>query len=105
MVRHYPCRRPKRRERRRSGDAAALTVRRLEELDEIARGVDGEHLCATGAGDDLVAELHALPIEPRDLGLEVVDDEMDAVPASRPWSFPIGHRLAGRAVRAGQQEP
>ena len=37
--------------------------------------------------------------------VEVVDDEVDAVPAAGARSFPVGHRPAGRALRAGQQEP
>ena len=37
--------------------------------------------------------------------VEVVDDEVDAVPTAGARSFAVGHRPAGRALRARQQEP
>src|SRR5205823_1906550 len=77
---------------------------RLEQLDQVPRGINGENLCAAGTGHDLVAEPNPLLGEAGDLAVEVVDDEVDAVPASGARSFPIGHRPAGRALRAGQQE-
>src|SRR4051794_15779698 len=79
--------------------------RRLEDLDEVAGRVDGEHLGATGAAHDLVAELHAFLLEPGDLALDVVHDEVDAVPTAGPRLLPVGHRSAGRALRPGQQQP
>src|SRR5258708_14669194 len=78
---------------------------RLEQLDEVPCGVDGENLCAAGTGHDLVAEPNPLPGEAGDLAVEVVDDEVDAVPSTGAGSFAIRHRSAGRALRAGQQEP
>ena len=63
-------------------------------------GSTGEDLRAAGTGHDLVAERHALRGEAGDLAVEVVDDEVDAVPTSRARSLAVGHRPAGRALRA-----
>ena len=57
------------------------------------------------AGDDLVAEAHPFGAQPGDLRLDVVDDEVDAVPAARPGLAPVGHRPTRGAGRAGQQQP
>lgn len=72
---------------------------RLEQLDQVARAVAGENLCSAGPGHDLVAERLALGLEAGVLTVEVVDDEVDAVPTSGAWSCAVGHRPAGRALR------
>src|SRR5215203_2086972 len=72
----------------------------LEELDRVARGVFEQDLPAAGAADDVVAERQAGGPQPLDLGRDVVDDEVDAVPASRLRGAAVWHRAAGRALRA-----
>src|SRR3954467_4715214 len=76
----------------------------LEQLDKVPRWIADQPLRAAGARDDVVAERHALGAQPGDLGPEVVDDEMDAVPTARPGLGAVGHRAAGRALRATQQQ-
>src|SRR6476620_8955995 len=78
---------------------------RLEQLDEVARGIDGEDLRPGRTAHDLVAEPNSLVGEAGDLAVEVVDDEVDAVPTAGARPFTIGHRPARRALWAGQQEP
>src|SRR5207247_8170234 len=53
---------------------------------------------------DLAAESDARRAKPRDLGLDVVDDEVDAVPAARAGLPAVWHRTAGRACRTAQQD-
>jgi hypothetical protein len=67
----------------------------LEQLDDVARGVLEKDLGAAGSGEDVVAEGEPITAEARDLGLDVVDDEVDAVPAAgagpvprRAWGVP-----------------
>jgi hypothetical protein len=60
----------------------------VEELDDVARGVQQQDLRPARAGDHVVAEVESRLAKPGDLGVEVVHDEMDAV-SSRPdraWS-------------------
>jgi hypothetical protein len=77
----------------------------LEELDRVARGVVEQDLPAARAADDLVSELDVGGTEPFDLGVDVVHDKVDAVPAAR-FGFPsVGHRSAGGARRAGEEQP
>ena len=60
-------------------------------------GILEEDLRAAGAGDDLVAEPHAGGLEAGDLAVEVVDDEVDPVPAARAGLRTVGHGAAGGA--------
>jgi hypothetical protein len=55
----------------------------LEELDRVPGRVVDEDLLPAGPGDDVVAEPEACGAEALDLGVDVVDDEVDAVPAAR----------------------
>src|SRR3954467_4943663 len=54
---------------------------RLEQLDQIAVGVGEQKLPPTRAGEQVAAEGQVFIAEPGDLGVEVVDDEVDAVTA------------------------
>ena len=77
---------------------------RLEQLDEVARRVDGEDLGAAGTGDDLVAERHAFLGEAGDLGLEVVEDEVDPVPPAGPGRSPSAIARPAELCGPRQQE-
>src|SRR5262249_13235610 len=43
-----------------------------------------------GAGDHVVPEAHALPSQPRDFGIEVVDEQVDAIPPARAGLPAVG---------------
>src|SRR3954463_909190 len=77
----------------------------LEELDRVAGRVLEQDLPAAWPADDVVAERQGGGPQPVDLGADVLDDEVDAVPASRLWRSAIGHRPPGRTLRAGEQQP
>ena len=77
----------------------------LEQFDRVAGRVLEQDLLAARAGDDVVAERQPGGAQPLDLGGDVVDDQMDAVPAARPGRPAVGHRPAGRAGRTAQQQP
>ncbi len=84
-------------QRREAGSAArrvAASGGRLEDLDRVAGGVVDEYLSTSGSADYVVAEIGAGDAEALDLGVDVVDDEMDAVPAS--W---FGLRPSASAAR------
>lgn len=51
----------------------------FEEFYEVAGGVGEQDLPAAGAGDHVALEGEAGGAQPVDLGVEVVDDEVDAV--------------------------
>jgi hypothetical protein len=78
---------------------------RLKKLDRIAGRIVEEDLRATRSGHDVVAELHPGGAETIDLGSEVVDDEVDTVPAPGCGPPAIGHRAPGRAARCAQEQP
>src|SRR5262245_54681249 len=84
--------------------ARSGSARRLEELDRVPGRVVDEYLLAAGAGDDIVAEAETRCAEPLHLGLDVVDDEVDAVPATRLGLPPVGHRPPGRALGTRQEQ-
>src|SRR3954454_12760779 len=58
-------------------------LRRLEELYEVAGRVLEQDLGSPRAGHDLVAEGQARRAQPVDLGLYVIDHELDPVPPTR----------------------
>src|SRR5918995_2574391 len=86
-------------------DTLALIAGWLEQLDWIAGGVLEQDLLATRPADDVVAERQTGGPQPLDVGRDVLDDEVDPVPASRPGRAPVGHRPPGRARRSAQQQP
>src|SRR5262249_971201 len=55
--------------------------------------------------DDLVAKADALVAQPFDLALDVLDEKVDAVPPAGAGLAPVGHRPAGGALRAAQEQP
>src|SRR4051812_27761151 len=67
----------------------------LEQLDEIARRVLEQNLLTAATGDDLVAEVRTGRVQLGDEALEIVDVELDTVPATRLWQGSVRHRLAG----------
>jgi hypothetical protein len=70
----------------------------LEELDDLAGRLLKQDVLA---GPSLSLRNWA---QAADLGVEVVDDEMDAVPAAGPGLAAIRHRPASGAVRPGEQQ-
>src|ERR687892_1382768 len=91
--------------RARPGYGAGSGAGGLEELDHIAGGVLQQDLTAAGTADDVVAEAQAGLAESGDLGGDVADDEVDAVPAAGPRLGSIGHRSSGRAGWPAEQQP
>jgi hypothetical protein len=75
----------------------------LEQFDQIAVGVGEQDLAPTRASDQVTAEGQARVAEPGDLGVQVVDDELDAVTA-RSGGIVGGGAGAG-AGGSGQQQP
>jgi hypothetical protein len=61
-----------------------MAVRRLKDADRVAGGVVDEGLSTARSTDYVVAKPEARGAEALDLGVDVVDDEVDVVPAS--WS-------------------
>jgi pimeloyl-ACP methyl ester carboxylesterase len=82
---------------------AGLSVRRLEQLDRVAGRVIEQDLLAARSGDDVVAEGEPGGAQPLDLGFDVVDDEVNAVPATGAGLTAVRHRSPSRALRPGKQ--
>jgi hypothetical protein len=89
---------------RRSGHRA-LSTRRLEQLDGVAGGILEQDLLAARPANDVVAEGEARGPQPLDISRDVVNDEVDAVPAAGTGCAPVGHRPPGRARRTAEQQP
>ncbi len=53
----------------------------LEEFDQVAGRVGEQDLASAGAGDDVAKEGQTRVAEPSDLGIDVVEDEVDAIAA------------------------
>src|SRR6266540_318235 len=77
----------------------------LKELDGIAGWIVEQDLRAPGSFHDVVAEPEPGGPEPVDLGGEVVDYEVDPVPAAGSGLAAVGHRSPGRACRSAEQQP
>ncbi|MGW1738695.1 hypothetical protein ACWCPQ_07755 [Nocardia sp. NPDC001965] len=77
----------------------------LEQFDEVARRVLPEDLSSAEAADDVVAEADTGRREPFDFGGDVVDDEMDTVPAAGLRGRAVGHGPGGGAFRPRRQQP
>src|SRR6185437_11676857 len=75
-------------------------------LDRIPGRVFDEDLLPTDAGHDLVAEARAGVAQPRDQRLDVLDLELEAVPATGLGHAPVRHRRAApwSASRRAQHE-
>jgi hypothetical protein len=74
----------------------------LEQFDDVAGGVSEQDLAPAGAGDRVAAKGHASAGEPGDLGIQVVDDEVDAVAAS--GGGVVGGGAGAGTGGSGQQE-
>src|SRR5438034_9197349 len=72
--------------------AAVSTSSWLEQLDRVARRVLEQDLFATWSSDDVIAEGHAGGAQSGDLGADVFDEQVNAIP-------PTGARLP--AIRHG----
>src|SRR5919106_193637 len=66
----------------------------FEKLDGIAGGVLKQDLLAASAANDLVEEVRPRLAQGLDLASEIIDLELDAVPAARLGLMSVGHGLA-----------
>src|SRR5258706_15261903 len=82
-----------------------LGTSRLEQLDDVAGGVFEQDLGTAWAGENLVAEGQPGLAEVADFGSDVVDEEVDAVPAAGAWLVAVGHGPSGGAGRSAEQQP
>ncbi len=74
--------------------SASMSARagRLEEFDWVTRRVIEHDLLAAWPADDVAAERHAGRAQAFDIRVNVIDDEMEAVPSSRGRLAPIGRQ-------------
>ena len=80
---------------------------RLKQLDGVASRIIQQDLLATKPAHDVVAELRPRLAQGLDLPVEVIDLQLDAVPAARLGFASVGHGLGGPAgsARCIQQQP
>src|SRR5215216_2874397 len=85
--------------------APASVPWRFEKFDEVAGGILKQDLLAAPATDDLVAKVRPRVAYGPNLAGEIVDLQLDAVPAARLGLPAVGHGLARSAgTRLVQQE-
>ena len=77
----------------------------LKELDWIARRVVDQNLRAARAFHDVVSEAETGRPQTLHLGREIVDEQMDAVPAAGLRLSSVRHRAGGRARRPAEEQP
>ena len=77
----------------------------LEKLDRIARRVVDQDLRAARALDDVVAEREPGLTQALHFGRDVVDQQMDAIPAPGPGLSSVRHRAGRRALRPTEEQP
>jgi hypothetical protein len=94
-------------QRRSAGAAGTSGRRRLEQLDGIASRVIQQDLPATKPAHDVVAEPRSRLAQAVDLAVEIIDLQLDPVPAARLGPATIRHRLGGptRAAHCVHQQP
>src|SRR5918995_3733757 len=73
----------------------------LEQLDRVAGWVVEQDLLSAPAADDLVAKARPRTAQGLDFGGQVLDLELNAVPAARLGPAPVGHRLGGSSPTRG----
>ena len=78
-------------------------MRGLEQFDQVAGGVGEKDLASAGTGDHVAAKRHIAVAEPGDVGIQVVDDQVDTVAAS--GGVVVGGGAGTGACGSGQQEP
>src|SRR6185437_16086079 len=88
----------------RARSAPSTDGGRLKELDDVARRIQEQNLLAAGPGDDVVAERRARRAQAGDFGVEVVDDQVNAVPAAGSRPGAVRHRPPRGAVRSAEQQ-
>ncbi len=76
---------------------AASSASGLEQLDRIAGGILDQDLLATITCYDVVAERHTSLLQRLDGGDQILDFQLDAVPAAGGRNLPVGHRLTSPA--------
>src|SRR4029079_9891929 len=77
---------------------------RLEQLDDVAGRVLQEDLLSAGPLHDVVAERRARATQSSNFRVDVVYDEVDAVPAPRARLGAVGHRPSRGALRSREQQ-
>src|SRR5262245_42489163 len=77
----------------------------LEEFDHVAGGVLEQDLLAAGSCEDVVAEPSTRVAEAGDFDIDVVDDEVDSVPAAGYRLGAIRHWPPRGAGRPAEQQP
>jgi hypothetical protein len=78
-------------------------LRRLEQLNGVARGVVENDLRASGSSDDVIAELESSSSKAFDLSAKVFDVYVNTIPSPRNRLATIGHgSTAGTGLSAQQ---
>src|ERR1700687_5404719 len=76
----------------------------LEQFHDVAGRILEEDLLAAGSFDNVVAERRTCRAESCDFGVEVVDDEVDAIPPAGFGFGAVGHWPPGGAGWSSEEE-
>src|SRR5437763_11870921 len=77
---------------------------RLERLPRVPRRILDEDLPSPGPGHDLVSEREAGSLHRLDLGIQVLDNEHQAIPPSRLRLTTVRHGPCSGALRSAQPQ-
>jgi transposase len=86
------------------GSQPCLQPGRFNELDRIPGWVFEQDLLSAYSDHDVVAEIGAVVAQCLDRGVEIVDVELEPIPASRRLSLPARHVLPATWAPAGRAE-
>src|SRR3954463_9146225 len=82
-----------------------LTTRGLKEFDGVAGRIVQHDLRSARSTRDLVTKRDSGRAESVDLADQIVNDEVDSVPAAGRGRSAVRHRSAGGACRSAEQKP
>jgi hypothetical protein len=83
---------------------ASLSAGGLKKLNQVARRIDQKDLPSPRSGHNVISEAHTGYPQPRDLAVNVINDEVNAIPAARLWLLAIRHRPPSGAGGTAEQQ-
>jgi hypothetical protein len=88
-----------------SHPAAPSTWGWLKQFNRVAGWILEQDLLPARTGDYVISEAHPCPAQTRNFSIDVVDQEVYAIPAAWAGLPAIGHRSSSRAGAAAEQQP
>src|SRR5262245_16204129 len=78
---------------------------RFEQLNKITGWVHQQDLRSSRTGHEVIAEPHSGIAQAGNLGWQILNNKVDAVPTAWSWLFAVLHGSTRRACGPAEQEP